>query len=217
MSLVDVCSRVLSMKDERVRFDVQSIYTGHHRVEYRGVAALRCPFDYVIYQMLINKLRPDLVIEIGTNHGGGALYLADLLGSIGEGMVHTIDIKQEAAAIVKEHPRIRLYAGGWEEYDLKATSGFSRIMVIEDSSHLYGNTLAVLEKFSPIVTVGSYFVVEDGIITRLGLDKEYDGGPLRAVREFLHSNHDFTVDRYWCDFFGTNATFNVNGYLKRVK
>jgi hypothetical protein len=26
---------------------------------------------------------------------------------------------------------------------------------------------------------------------------------------------EFFVDRKWCDMFGKNATFNVNGYLKK--
>jgi cephalosporin hydroxylase len=38
----------------------------------------RRPFDYVIYQMIINEVKPDLIIEIGSNIGG-ALYIADLL------------------------------------------------------------------------------------------------------------------------------------------
>ena len=42
--------------------------------------------------MIICEVKPDLVIEIGTNIGGGALYIADLLDSLGKGIVHTIDI-----------------------------------------------------------------------------------------------------------------------------
>jgi hypothetical protein len=34
--------------------------------------------------------------------------------------------------------------------------------------------------------------------------------------EIINNNKDFTVDRKWCDFYGENATFNPNGYLKRT-
>jgi cephalosporin hydroxylase len=60
-------------------------------------------------------------------------------------------------------------------------------------------------------------IVEDGIIGELGMKNEFHGGPLKAIDEFLRTNQDFEVDRHWCDFFGRNVTFNVNGYLKRVR
>lgn len=83
---------------------MRSIYNGHFNITYRGVEALRCPFDYVIYQMIICELRPDLLIEIGTNVGGGALYLADLMDNIGHGLVHTVDLTNHSKEIVRKHP-----------------------------------------------------------------------------------------------------------------
>ena len=74
-------------------FDIMDIYNGHFNVKYRGIPNLKCPFDYVIYQMIVSELKPDLIIDMGTNKGGGTLYLADLMENIGHGMIHTIDIK----------------------------------------------------------------------------------------------------------------------------
>lgn len=203
--------------NEKVEITVDSICAGHHKMTYRGVKAIRCPFDYVLYQMIISELKPDLVIEIGTNIGGGALYLADLMNNLGHGMVHTIDIKPQSDPALAAHPRIKLFTEGWAKYDLKLAEGFGKILVIEDASHVYEDTLGALRKFAPIVTKGSYLIVEDGIVNELGMESEYRGGPLKAIREFLAENKDFSVDRGWCDFFGKNATFNVNGYLKKEK
>ncbi|MEN9524278.1 MAG: hypothetical protein RL536_347 [Candidatus Parcubacteria bacterium] len=203
--------------DEIVKFNSSTVSDGHFNVTYRGIPSIRCPFDYVMYQMLIFKIKPDLVIEIGTNHGGGALYIADLMDKIGNGNVHTIDIVKRAEKIVIGHPRIKLFTDGWEKYDLACTKNFKNILIIEDASHMYEDSLGALYKFSPLVSKGSYFIVEDGIVSDLGRDKGFHGGPLRAIREFLVSNSDFQVDRSYCDMFGKNATFNVNGYLKRVK
>ncbi|MBU0941596.1 MAG: hypothetical protein KKD36_09215 [Bacteroidetes bacterium] len=203
-------------KDEQVKITVQSIYLGHHQVTYKGIKAIRCPFDYVIYQMIINEVKPDLVIEIGTNIGGGALYIADLLDSNGKGVLHTIDIVDMIDPKVKEHNRIKFFTKGWEDYDLTLTKGFERILIIEDASHSYKDSIGILNKFHEVVSVDSYFIIEDGIINELGLEKEYDGGPLKALREFLPNHPEFTVDRKWCDMFGKNATFNVNGYLKKM-
>ena len=89
-------------KDEKVKFDSSTISDGHLKVTYRGVSACRCPFDYCIYQMIHFKIKPDLVIEIGTSHGGGALYIADLMNIIGHGIVHSIDIEKKTEDLVNE-------------------------------------------------------------------------------------------------------------------
>lgn len=202
---------------EKVNFDVNTIYLGHHNVTYRGIKAIRSPFDYLIYQMILFKVKPDLVIEIGTNFGGGALCIADILNIIGKGEVHSIDIEDKVSPQVKKHHRIRLFFNGFENYDLTIAQSFNKILVIDDGSHYYPDVLAALKKFSSIVSVGSYFIVEDGIVDKLGMRKMYQGGPLKAIREFLPFHQEFSVDRNWCDFFGKNATFNVNGYLERIK
>jgi len=204
-------------EDELVNFDSKTISAGHYNVTYRGIPAIRCPFDYVIYQMIISKIKPDLVIEIGTNYGGGALYLADLMNTLGHGAIHTIDIEKKTGEIVAKHPRIKLFTNGWENYNINEAKEFSKILIIEDASHMYEDTLSALRKFSPLVSIDSYFIVEDGIINELDKEKGFHGGPLRAIREFLAENKNFKVDRAYCDMFGKNATFNVNGYLKRIK
>jgi cephalosporin hydroxylase len=196
-----------------VKVTIQSIEKGHHEVTYRGVPAVRCPFDYVMYQMIINQVKPDLIIEIGTYMGGGALYMADLLNIMNKGMVHTIDRQKLSGDMVWKHNRIKCFTDGWEKYDLKEAENYKTILVIEDSAHTYENTIAVMKKFGPVVSKNSYFIIEDGIISDLG---EYHGGPTKAIKEYLKGNNNYRIDRKWCDFFGMNATFNVNGYLLKV-
>jgi cephalosporin hydroxylase len=206
-----------TLKDEAVKVSIKSIDEGHHKVSYRGIKAIRCPFDYLIYQMIISEVKPDLVIEIGTRIGGGAYYIADLLENLGNGIVHTVDIHDEVDLEVKKHHRIKFFTDGWNNYDIELTKNFGKILVIEDASHMYKDTIGVLNKFYEIVSKDSYFIIEDGIINELGLEKKYEGGPLRAIREFLPNHPEYIVDRKWCDMFGKNATFNVNGYLKKIK
>jgi cephalosporin hydroxylase len=202
---------------EYVHFNSRTVANGHHKITYRGIPMIRCPFDYVIYQMILNEIKPDLVIEIGTHSGGTALYLADIMNNIGHGTVHSIDIIKMTSNIVEQHPRIKLFTDGWEKYDLVQTTQFSKILVIEDGSHMYESSYGALEKFSPIVSIGSYYIVEDGIINKLGLSGKYNGGPIRAIKEYMKKNDNFIIDRKYCDLFGRNATFNVIGYLKKIK
>jgi cephalosporin hydroxylase len=100
---------------------------------------------------------------------------------------------------------------------LENTKGFETVLVIDDGSHTYQDVLDALNKFSPIVSKNSYFIVEDGVIDFIGWKDLYYGGPRRAINEFLQANENFEIDRSVCDFFGTNGTFNPDGYLKRKK
>jgi cephalosporin hydroxylase len=134
----------------------------------------------------------------------------------GKGILHTIDIVDIVDPRVKEHNRIKFFTKGWEDYNLELTQGFEKILIIEDASHYYEDTIGILNKFYSLVSLDSYFIIEDGIINELGFEDGYKGGPLKALREFLPNHPEFIVDRKWCDMFGKNATFNVNGYLKRI-
>ena len=202
---------------DKVYFDSNSLEHGHHKLLYKDIPIIKCPFDYVIYQMILWEVKPDLIIEIGTNRGGSALYFADLLDIIGHGEIHTIDIEDMAYADVKKHPRIKFFKEGYQQYDLKNTEGFKKIIVIEDGSHIYEDVIETISKFNSVVSNDSYFVVEDGILDKLGWKKKYNGGPNKAIKEFIKQNDSYIIDRKWCDLFGINATFNTNGFLKKIK
>jgi cephalosporin hydroxylase len=204
--------------------NLDGIMDGHLKTLYRGIITEKSPFDYVMYQMIINEIRPDLIIEIGTNYGGSCLYLGDILNNIGKGMVHTVDIQDETflsnseenRGLINRHPRIQRFLGGYQEYNLDYASSFEKIMLIEDGSHNYNDVLSVMNKFKDLISENSYMIVEDGTVNWMGIEKNYDGGPLRAIEEFLPQNPEFQIDRRWCDFYGYNVTFNPNGYLKKI-
>ena len=202
-----------------INLDIHSIYGSHFNIKYRNIPAVKCPFDYVILQMILNEVKPDLVIEIGTLYGGTALYIADILNTLQNGIVHTLDIEHRVIdSTVVNHERIRYFSsGGYATYDLSLTEGFEKILVIDDGSHNYEDVKASLEKFKNIVSVGSYFIVEDGaIIDTLGIRNTFNGGPIPAIEEFLKTNSDFIIDYRWTNFFGPTSTFNGIGYLKKI-
>jgi cephalosporin hydroxylase len=45
---------------------------------WRNTPVLKCPFDLWIYQELIFKLQPDLIVECGTWAGGSSLFMAHM-------------------------------------------------------------------------------------------------------------------------------------------
>ena len=90
-------------------------------------------------------------------------------------------------------------------------------IVIENSGGAGGTTAAVLNFFDPWLHPGEYIVIEDGILSDMRVADLYDGGPLRAIEEFLTKCAGrYKVDRGLCDYFGRNVTWNVDGYLRRV-
>lgn len=185
---------------------------GIFKFTYNGVPCWKCPFDYALYQKLIFDIQPDLIIEIGTNQGGSALYIADLLNLVGKGSIHSIDLEDKVSDIkVRQHPRIKLFLGGWQDYEIHNIEGFNKILIIDDGSHFYEDVLGVLNKFSN----AHYIIVEDGVLGQMGVANDYGGGPVKAIHEFLTLHPEFEIDRNLCDFFGPNLTYNTDGYLKR--
>ncbi|WP_186299974.1 CmcI family methyltransferase [Algoriphagus algorifonticola] len=211
-----ILKKIKKVFKKEISYSLKDIYNGHHNITYRGVLCIKCPFDYITYQMIINQVKPDLIIEIGTNEGGSTLYLADLLEINGVGEIHSIDIEDKCPEVVKEHKRINLFFNGWENYDLDLAKGFKTVLVIEDSSHHYKNTLDAINKFAPLVTKDSYLIVEDGILSSMGWSKSFDGGPVRAIEVFIEKNKNFKIDNSWENFFGKDTTFNPKGFLKRI-
>jgi cephalosporin hydroxylase len=203
---------------QETNFNLKTIEIGHHNFEYNGLKSLKCPFDYLNYQMIIDEVKPDLIIEIGTHFGGNSLYLADLLQLRNRGFLHTIDVNEYGdLSKLDLHPRIKRFLGGYENYDLNQIMEFENVLIIDDGSHQYRDVLNSLNKFNKFVTTNSYFIVEDGVLSELGYEESHEGGPLRAIEEFLKENKNFIIDEKWINFFGKNATFNPKGYLKKIR
>jgi len=208
----------IKREDIKFKVDLKSVERGHLNTTYRGIPMYKCPYDYVTYQMIINEIKPNLIIEIGTFHGGSALYMADILDKIGKGEIHTIDVVDVVYdENVINNNRIKRFFGGYENYDLNNVLGYDKILIIDDGSHTSGDVRNAFLKFNHLVSENSYYIIEDGILSELGYDLDYDGGPLKVINEIMKENNQFIIDRKWCDFFGGNSTFNPQGYLKKIR
>jgi cephalosporin hydroxylase len=206
------------------------IVDGFHKIFYRydnqaawrdatwlGVPALKCPFDLWVYQEIIHELRPDLMIECGTYQGGSALFLAAVCDQLGHGQVLTIDMKAYQGQ--PEHPRITyLHGSSTAPETLSAVVDRIRpgdtVMAILDSDHRRPHVLREMQLYGPLVSVGSYLIVEDTNINGHPVWPDYGPGPMEAVEAFLHMDERFIIDHDREKFY---LTFNPGGYLKRVK
>jgi cephalosporin hydroxylase len=191
---------------------------------YKGVPTYKCPFDIALYQLLLWEQKPRTLIEIGSKWGGSALWLSDILRSYGvDYTIHSIDIHPPENC---EFPGVFFHRGdGRTLANILSADFLARmdrpLMVIEDADHRPATTLAVLRFFDRWLRPGEYIVIEDGIVDDLFDQERLDelqGGPRPAIADFLEERGgDYEIDARLCDFFGSNATWNVNGYLRRVR
>jgi cephalosporin hydroxylase len=183
---------------------------------YFGVQAVKNPGDAWVYQEIVTSMQPDVIIEIGVKHGGGALMLAHLCDLLGKGRVIGVDITLELVhQRVLDHPRITLIQGDACEkvHDVRQLiSPTDRVLIIEDSSHTYQNTINVLNLYSPLIRVGDYFIVEDSI-NYDGVFPNQDFGVANAITDFV-AQGNFVSDRAREPYV---ITWNPRGFLRRIK
>ena len=74
---------------------------------------------------------------------------------------------------------------------------------------------AELEAYASFVTVGSYCMVQDGVIDTLKRFRRGRPSRLPAIEDFLRGRPDFEVDQERCDRF--LITHHPKGWLKRVR
>ncbi len=198
---------------------------------YHGIKTLKCPLDFWVYQEIIFDLKPDVIIEIGNYNGGSTLALAHIFDTLNKGKIIGIDKNHDnVQPIVRDHPRISLITedacSAFKKVKNSIKEG-EKVLIIEDSSGTYENTLNVLRTFSPLVTKGSYFIVEDGIPGDCfdfdhdafdfdndhGHEHDHDGVS-KAIEEFVNECKDFEIDRSKEKYV---ITLNPKGYLIKVK
>ena len=185
------------------------------KTSYFGIKTLQNPNDFWVYREIIHKTKPDVLIEIGNYCGGSTLALAHTLDALGHGRIIGLDTNQsQIPELVTCHPRITLIEGdACESYSQVKSmiSSEERVLIIEDSSHTYENTLNVLRLYSEFIKPGDYFIVEDSICHH-GLSVGPIPGPYEAIDAFIKESADFDIDRDQESFV---ITWNPKGYLKR--
>ena len=211
------------MENFKTCFDPEfltSYQAGTMAYRYKDTRCLKSPIDLAIYLRVLWNERPKTIIEIGSKEGGGARLLRDLarLNDL-DSQVVSIDLQKPDLPDTED---VRFLIG--DAHDLAPTFKAGRLydlprpwLVIEDSAHTYAACLAVLEFFDGLLAKDEMLVMEDGVLDDLGMRDLYEGGPNRAIGEYLAAHPGaYEVQRNYCDMFGPNATYNPNGYLRKL-
>jgi cephalosporin hydroxylase len=189
---------------------------------FLGIPIQKNPCDLWMMQQIIYETKPDVIVETGTFRGGSALYFAHILEGMGSdsAKVVTIDIedaRSDAAKYPVWQKRVSFVRGSSIDPDVIAQvrrfSQGKRVLVVLDSRHEKDHVLKELEAYAPLVSLGSYLVVED---TNSDGVPVFPGsiGPTAAIAEFLPTE----LGRHFRQDVRREAmvlTFNPGGWLKR--
>jgi cephalosporin hydroxylase len=174
-----------------------------------GRPVIQLPEDMIRVQEVLYRVQPDVVIETGIAHGGSLVYYASLLKAMGRGRVVGVDIeiRPPNRAAIEAHPLSSLITLIEGDSAAPATvaavrgrlQAGERALVILDSNHTRPHVLRELEAYAPLVSVGSYLVVTDGIMGALhdvpgGHPEWQHDNPSAAAEEFLARHPEFSLD-----------------------
>jgi cephalosporin hydroxylase len=183
------------------------------------------PSDLITYASLLYKVKPEVVIETGTNYGGLALFLASVMESINpNAKVITVDIDSsrwdrevvEGRITSRMLQRIVFVKGDSVSEPVirqirEHTEGKKRLVLL-DSLHSSEHVLKELNLYSPFVSPGSYIIVNDTHLELMNI-MGAGTGPMRAVNDFLRTTTEFTIDP---ELPGTIISCASSGFLKRI-
>ncbi len=184
--------------------------------------------DCWVYQEILYDTQPEVVVELGIAHGGNLLFMADIFRCMNRmrTQIVGVDIDISRASDLKL-PGLHLIEGKCQEENVfQKVASFARgkrTMVIADCDHSKEHVLEELKRYSPLVSVGCYYIVEDGICDVMGwhpltgqpVNNQPAPGPQAASLEFLAQNRQFIDDAAVREKY--LITYNFNGFLKRIE
>lgn len=192
-------------------------------VRFLGVPCLKSVMDLWNYQEILFELKPSLIVEFGTRHGGSALYFS----MIGQGInpllrVLTVDIEDHLLdPQVYRVPAIEFMKCSSTDSAVVARITELRnslpgpMFAILDSDHRQQHVLQEMLSLRSVMRSGDYLVVEDGNINGHPVLPGWGPGPYEAIAEYVRQFPDDYVrdEARECKF---GFTFAPAGFLRRA-
>ena len=174
----------------------------HSLIKWKGVNLYKSTFDLTIYTMLLDELKPDYIIELGSGLGSSAVWMADTCNSLGlKTHVYSFDIikpnlKHKNVSFIKQD------INNLEEFSkLKFLKNINGKKIIIEDAHV--NIDNVLNFFDKYLKKDDYLIIEDS------------SGKQKSIKKFTDlKDAKYKVDQFYLDFFGTNITSCVNSIFK---
>tara|TARA_R100000742_G_C4264360_1_gene82274 strand:+ start:33 stop:1172 length:1140 start_codon:yes stop_codon:yes gene_type:complete len=175
----------------------------HSLIKWKEYDLYKTANDLALYSMLLNEVKPEVIVELGSGAGGSAVWMADICKSLGlDCHIFSYDIKK---------PSFNYNDVTFIEFDINTLDidkglplinslNSKRTLVIEDA---HVNVSSVLHTVNKFLKFGDYLIVEDS------------DSKQKHIEEFTKKEpQKFMVDQYYLDFFGTNMTCSVDSIFK---
>jgi len=216
----------------RSGWDAKYVYS----FTWMGRPIIQLPDDMVRLQEVIYAIQPDVIIETGVAHGGSLIFYASLCKAMEKGRIVGVDIeiRPHNRKALEEHPLhsyLTLIEGSSvdpaivDQVRSNVRAGES-VLILLDSNHTKAHVLAELEAYAPMVTVGSYIVATDGIMSWLGgaprTQPDWSwNNPYAAASEFAHTHPEFVIEEPAFPFnegaVRDRVTYWPGAFLKRIR
>jgi cephalosporin hydroxylase len=180
------------------------------KFKWRGLTLMKDPMTTTIYQQLIQDIKPKTIIEFGSFEGGSAQWMSDLNKSIeNDCTIYTFDIdisqircyNKDIVVTQLDVNHIRQYVND----NMDMLKQLPRPVVVIEDCHV--NVTEICTEVDKFLKVGDYLIVEDTV----------DYKKYNELSSFMLSTNNYEVDRYYCDFWGFNNSWNMNSFLKKIK
>jgi cephalosporin hydroxylase len=197
-----------SLTSEWLQKSVDHKYS--YQFEWLGIPIIQYPTDLMIFQEIVWRTRPELIIETGVARGGSINFWAsiqDICKIKGHVLGIDIEIRDHAINAINSSvykDSITLIQGSSVDENIidqvkHFARNFNRVMVVLDSNHEHDHVFKELEFYAEFVTEGCYLLVLDTVIDELNTDSSNPWGPGRspksAVLKYMENKQDkFNLD-----------------------
>ncbi len=214
------------------RFHVLSYHNpaGWQGSKWLGIPCMQNPNDVWVIQEIMADVRPDVVIETGTAHGGGTALWATLLRAVNPASrLITIDLdpnirEYQIDPRVFEIPVVKdavdfVIGSSVDPDTISKVAGIRdsigpKTMVMLDSNHCAHFVVQELEAYAPLVSVGSYLIVQDTNLNGHPIFPGWGRGPWEALDDWLPGHPEFESDRSREHLL---LHMHPRGYLRRLR
>ena len=190
--------------------DLDASLEQRHRQHHLGL--VKAIEDVERYEAIIARIKPSLIVEVGTFSGKSALWFAQHAPVLTCDPNPQIDPSTDLVLAKQPHP-IRLVRDRSDSDAFIAAVGEEMaahpgpMLLSLDGDHSAGTVLTELQLFGH---VAAYIVVEDTLLRWFPPGEQvYDGGPLDAVEAWLQARGD------WADF-GVPCDWEVDKEIERM-
>lgn len=160
----------------------------------------------VNYKKIIDALKPEYLVDFGTNHGGSAVFFYELMEKYCKPNVLSIDISEKAFNEMKEFhdhygtkEKIKFIlnkstldcTGEVKEFLENRKEGEKALLTFDDD-HSFEHTYKELLLFAPMLKSGDVIIMQD--TWNQGL-LGHETSPMLAVYKFLKNNSELALEK----------------------